>query len=240
MKFIIYIFPILFLFGCGPDKPEYKERSAEDIFSKSVEYLDDTNWNASAIEFTEIERQHPESDLASRGMYMAGYAYFKAKKYQEAIGTINHFLKLHPAHKNVDYALYLKSMVFYDQISDVRREQLATVEALKTMLLLKDQFPESSYAKNIEAKIVMLKNYLAGKEMFNARKLQNEENYLGALKRFQLIIKKFPKTIMREEALYRIAEIYTAIHLPNQVLAIKELLETNHPESKWTEKSKKL
>ncbi len=86
----------------------------------------------------------------------------------------------------------------------------------------------------------MLKNYLAGKEMFNARKLQNEENYLGALKRFQLIIKKFPKTIMREEALYRIAEIYTAIHLPNQVLAIKELLETNHPESKWTEKSKKL
>jgi len=234
MKKLLLILPILFLFGCSPDEPIYQERSADEIYTKAIEYLDDTNWNASAIEFIEIERQHPESELAAQGMFMAGYAYFKGSKHADAIQTINHFLKLHPSHKNVDYVLYLKSMIFYKQISDVRREQIATIEALKTMLLLTENFPESKYTKNVKAKIVMLKNYLAGKEMFIARKLMKEENYLGALKRFQLILKRFPKSIMRAEALYRMVEIYNTIHLPEQAENIRLILVHNHPESEWS------
>ena len=236
MKKILFILPILFLFGCAPDDPRVEEREADEIYNQAVEYADDTNWNASAIEFIEIERQHPESELAAQGMIMAGYVYFKGDKHVDAVQTIDHFLRLHPSHKNVDYALYLKSMIYYDQISDVRREQIATVEALKTMLLLEEKFPESAYAKNVKAKIVMLKNYLAGKEMFIARKLMKEENYLGALKRFQLILKKFPKSIMRPEALFRMTEIYSAIHLPQQAENIKRILAENHPDSEWSKK----
>lgn len=240
MKKLAILLSLVLLTACGPDRPEYKERAADEIYAQGLEYLDDTNWHAAAIEFTEIERQHPESDLAAQGMYMTAYAYFKGDKHVEAIDALNHFLKLHPAHKNVDYVLYLKSIIYYDEISDVRREQHATVEALKTMEQLTEQFPKSPYTKNVKAKIAMLENYLAGKEMFIARKLLKEENHLAALKRFQLVIAKWPKTIMRPEALYRMAEIYKAIHLPGQVDVMRTLLEKNHPDSEWTEKVKEL
>ncbi len=236
MKKILFILPILFLSGCMDNDPSIQDRSSDEIYTQAVEYLKDTNWNASAIEFIEIERQHPASELAVQGMIMAGYVYFKGDKHVEAVKIIDHFLRLHPSHKNVDYALYLKSMIYYDQISDVRREQIATIEALKTMLFLEEKFPDSDYAKNVKAKIVMLKNYLAGKEMFIARKLMKEENYLGALKRFQLILKKFPKSIMQPEALYRMVEIYNTIHLPQQAENIKRILAENHPESEWAKK----
>ncbi|MBN1783430.1 MAG: outer membrane protein assembly factor BamD, partial [Alphaproteobacteria bacterium] len=161
MKKLTILLSLILLTACGPDRPEYKERSVEEIYAQAQEYLDDTNWNAAAMEFTEIERQHPESEMAAQGMYMTAYAYFKGDKHVEAIDALDHFLKLHPAHKNVDYALDLKSMIYYNEISDVRREQHATIEALKTMELLTERFPKSPYTKNVEAKIIMLKNYLA-------------------------------------------------------------------------------
>ncbi|MHA1550103.1 MAG: outer membrane protein assembly factor BamD [Alphaproteobacteria bacterium] len=234
------ILPIVLLLGCEPDSPEYIERTPEKIFAQATEYLEDTNYRPAAMEFIEIERQHPYSDLAARGGYMAGYAYYKAKEYGDAIQSLNHFLKLHPAHENVDYALYLKSMCYFDQVSDVRREQYVTTEALRTMLLLQDRFPENPYTKNVEAKIKMLKNFLAGKEMFIARKLLKNDNLLAALKRFQVVVKSYEKTPMRIEALYRIVEIYQALHLSKQAQDIQKLLETNHPESEWTQRGKEI
>ncbi len=232
---------VLMVTGCsGDDELGYKDRSAEVIYKAGMEMLDETAWVGAADEFIEIERQHPYSPYAATGLYMAGYAYYKATEYEQAIQILDRFLKYHPAHEEVAYVLYLKSMCYYDQISDIKREQKATVDALKTMDELERRFPKSEYTQNVKNKMKILKNYLAAKEMFTARNLLYKDNYLAALNRFQLVLKQYSETRMVPEALYRMVEIYIALGEIEEAEKTAVILGANYPKHEWYHMAYKL
>ena len=51
------------------------------------------------------------------------YAYYKQGETAQALSAVDKFIKLHPNHPNVDYALYLKALVnFKEDLGPLSRQ----------------------------------------------------------------------------------------------------------------------
>ena len=56
-----------------------------------------------------VEQNYPYSTWAVNAQLMSGYSLYLQNKYTDAIGTLDRFIQLHPAHRDVAYAYYLRA-----------------------------------------------------------------------------------------------------------------------------------
>ena len=238
MKKIILVFAVMAgLTACGGKKIE-PEQTLPEIYNKGYTQLHKENYDKAATEFLNAESQFPASPWAADALVMAAYSQYMDGDFPGALLTTDRFMRFHPGHSDVAYVLYLRGMCYYRQVSDVRREQGMSTYALQQFQQLVDRFPNSEYAKNAENKIIILKNYLAGKVMYSARNDMAKENWPSAINRLQSIVTDAQETKMTPEALFRLTEAYTAIGLPNQADGFAKMLRTNFPDNEWTKKLK--
>lgn len=238
-KHFILITMLTFLAGCtGTDNQIVAEQPLADIYKTAYEEFNDENYEEAATEFLKAETQHPTSPWAPDALIMAAYSHYMDRDFAGAILATDRFMRFHPGHKDVPYVMYLRGMCYYRQVSDVRREPGMSAYALQHFQALVQRFPRSEYAKNAENKIIILKNYIAGKVMFAARNDMKKENWPSAINHLQSVVKDAQETVMTPEAMFRLTEAYTAIGLSEQAYGYSEMLKTNFPDNEWTKKLK--
>ena len=238
MKKLVIIFGLAaMLAACASTDNEIEViQPLNEIYENAYAEFNDENYEAAAQEFTKAENQYPSSPWAADALVMAAYSYYMDGDFAGAILSADRFMRFHPGHPDVPYVLYLRGMCYYRQVSDVRREPGMSAYALQQFQQLVDRFPNSKYAKNAENKIIILKNYIAGKVMYSARNDMARKNWPSAISRLQSVIQTAQETVMTPEALYRLTECYTAIGLPEQARGYAEMLRTNFPDNEWTKK----
>ncbi len=227
----------LVLTGCAGDKVK-PDQTLPEIYDSAYNKIDDKNYAEAANEFQNAEKSFPASEWAPDALTMAAYASYIDNDFSGALAITDRFMRFHPGHKNAPYILYLRGMCYYRQVSDVRREPGMSVYALQAFQTLVQRFPDSEYAKNSENKIMILKNYIAGKTLYSARRDMQKQNWTSAIERLQSIITDASDTQMTAEALYRLTEAYTAIGLPEQSKGYASMLRKNFPENEWANKLK--
>ena len=230
------------LSGCSTSEavPETEGAPVEELYSKAAAAMDDENYQQATVLFEEVERQHPYSQWATRAELMAAYASYKDLRYDEAILALDRFIELHPGNKDIDYALYLKALSFYEQISDIARDQAMTQEALDSFDVLIRRFPESRYSRDAILKRDLTTDHLAGKEMEIGRYYLNRGEINAAINRFRTVIKDFQTTTHVPEALHRLVECYLTLGLRGEATRVAAVLGHNYPGNKWYEDSYKL
>lgn len=234
---------MLGLSACASGKAtteELEERPVEVLYNDAADQLDSGNYTEAARLFEEVERQHPYAQWATQAQLMAGYSYYKETRYDEAILALDRFMQLHPGHKDVDYALYLKALSYYERISDVARDQAMTEDALAALDALIRRYPDSRYARDAKLKRDLVMDHLAGKEMEIGRYYLNRGEVNAALGRFTTVVRDYQTTTHVPEALHRLVEIYLTLGLRDQATRVAAVLGYNYPGSAWYEDSYKL
>ena len=74
---------------------------------------------------------------------MSAYANYEAKQYDEAVSAAKRYISLHPGSPDVAYAYYLVGASYFDQISDVSRDQSRTEKAIAALEEVIRKFPDS-------------------------------------------------------------------------------------------------
>lgn len=227
----------LLLAGCAADTPqdEYVERPVGELYNEALSLLEQENYAAAAKAFDEVERQHPYSKWASKAQLMAAYAYFEDAKYDDAIIALDRFIQLHPGSPDTPYAYYLKALSFYEQISDVGRDQKMTRLALQALEEVVNRFPNTAYARDARLKIDLARDHLAGKEMEIGRWYLKQKHYLAAINRFKTVVEEYQQTTHVPEALYRLVETYSMLGLQEEARKAAAVLGHNFPGSDWYE-----
>jgi outer membrane protein assembly factor BamD len=168
---------------------------------------------------------------------MAAYSYYEANQYEEAIGAAERFIELHPGNKDVPYAYYLIGVSYYEQISDVGRDQEMTQKALEAFNELVRRFPQSDYSRDAELKIDLVRDHLAGKEMEIGRYYQRRQLWLAGINRFRNVVEQYQTTTHVPEALHRLTESYLALGMTQEAQASAAVLGYNFPGSEWYERA---
>ncbi|MFA7276108.1 MAG: outer membrane protein assembly factor BamD [Pseudobdellovibrionaceae bacterium] len=232
---------VLLLSGCaGDEAPEEKlalERPAEQIFKEAQDAEKEGSYGQAATLYAEVERQHPYSDYATQAQIKQAEVAYANLKYDEAIAALDRFIELHPGSDKVDYAYYLKAMCFYEQISDVRRDQAMSRDALEALDTVIGRFPDSKYARDAKYKRDLVRDHLAGKEMEIGRYYMARGQYQAAINRFTVVVKDYQTTTHVPEALHRLTESYTALGLKDEATHVAAVLGHNYPGSEWYQDS---
>ena len=224
---------LLALGACGaPEKP-YVERPVEDIYNEAMGQLGQRNFETAAKSFDEVERQHPYSVWATKAQLMAAFSWYQKNKYDEAIIALDRFIQLHPGNKDSAYAYYLKGLCYYEQISDVGRDQKMTDNALKSLQEVITRYPDSKYARDAKLKIDLARDHLAGKEMEIGRYYLSQKQYLAAIGRFRAVIEQYQVTTHVPEALHRLTEAYLGLGVKEEAQTAAAVLGYNYPGSPW-------
>lgn len=226
------------LTACAGDKKE--PSNAEEIYNQAYEQLEKTSYNRAAKSFEQVELEYPYSKWAVKAKLMSAYAYYKDKAYDDAIISLDRFIKFHPGNQDIAYAYYLKALCYYEQITGVEKDQSITLKAMDALNNVVVRFPDTDYAKDARAKIDLTVDHLAGKEMDVGRYYLKQKNYLSALNRFSEVVTKYQTTSHIEEALYRQTEIYTIMGLSDEAGKSAQVLVYNYPDSPWSKEAKKL
>jgi len=211
--------------------------SPEGLYGAGVEALQAKRYAAAADYFDQIERDHPYSTWATNAKLMSAYAEYQRNRYPEAIGALDRFIQLHPAHRDIAYAFYLRALCYYEQIADAQRDQRTTEQAMTALQDVVNRFPETAYARDARLKIDLGRDHLAGKEMNVGRFYQRQRLYAAAIGRFRKVVEEYQTTNHVPEALHRLTEIYLTLGLPEEAKKTASVLGHNFPGSPWYQDS---
>ena len=237
---VLLVATALVLGACESEPEPYVERPVEDLYNTALNLLIAGQYPEAAREFDEVERQHPYSQWATRAQLMSAFAYYQNDDYDDAILAADRFIQLHPGHKDVAYAYYLIGQSYYEQISDVSRDQRMTQLARQAFTEVVRLFPNTEYGRDAQLKLELTDDHLAGKEMAIGRWYQNRNEWIAALNRFQVVIVNYQTTSHVPEALMRLTETYLAIGVISEAQTAAAVLGYNFPGSVWYEDSYKM
>jgi outer membrane protein assembly factor BamD len=164
---------------------------------------------------------------------MSAYSFYQDDAYDSAVIALDRFINLHPSSPDAPYAYYLKALCYYEQISDVKRDQKMTELALESLKQLSVRFPKSKYAKDAKLKMDLTRDSLAGKEMEIGRYYLKQAKHLAAINRFKTVVVKFQSTTHVPEALHRLAEAYVALGVQREAQKVAAVLGHNFPGNRW-------
>lgn len=211
--------------------------TVESLYSKAEDAMAAKQYRTAARLFDDVERQFPYSEYATQAKLMTAFAHYNGLRYDEAILSLDRFIELHPGHKDITYAYYLRAISFYEQIIDVGRDQEITRMAMESLNDVVRRFPTSEYARDANLKLDLTRDHLAGKEMEIGRYYLKRKQYTAGINRFKNVIDNYQTTTHVPEALHRMVESYLTMGLTDEAQKIASVLGHNYPGSKWYEAS---
>lgn len=215
----------------------YVARDVETLYAAAKDRLDKGDYKTAAGLFDEVERQHPYSPWARRAQLMSAFSYYAGRDYGKAIQSAQRFLSIHPGNKDAAYASYLIAECYYEQISDVTRDQKITQQALTALTEVMRRYPDTRYAADARLKIDLVNDHLAGKEMEVGRFYERTGQWLAASLRFRNVTENYQTTSHAPEALFRLVESYLSLGIPEEAKKSAAVLGTNYPGSVWYKKA---
>ncbi len=233
----------MLLVGCSAFNTDEKdtlaqpEKPVEELYNSAHNLLKNGKLKEAIEGFEVVEQQHPYSEWAIRSKILGAFSAYKLQEYEKAVPALENFIKLHPANKNTPYAFYLLALCYYEQITDVGRDQATTERALRSLEDVVNRYPGSEYARDARLKLDLVRDHLAGKEMEIGRYYQSRRELTAAINRFKNVIENYDTTSHVPEALHRISESYYALGLTTEANNYASVLGYNYPDNKWYKKS---
>ncbi len=211
--------------------------TAETLYAGGLDAIERREFVRAVELFDTVEREHPYSAFAANAKLMGAYAEYQRNRYTEALGALDRFIQLHPAHRDIAYAYYLRALCLYEQINDTQRDQRATEQAMAALQDVANRFPNTPYARDSRLKIDLARDHLAGREMSVGRFYQGRRLYVAAIGRFRRVVEDYQTTNHVPEALHRLTEIYLALGIAEEARKTASVLGHNFPGSPWYQDS---
>ena len=211
-----------------------------ELYNQAYEEFLNGDTLYAAKKFNEAELIFPQSEWAPISALMTAYVYYSDDYYSDAIYELKRFLKVYPNHKDLDYAHFLLAMCYYENIIDEKRDLNPLLKSKSQFELILKEYPYTDFAADAQFKIDLIKDRLAGKEMYIGRHYLKSRKWIPAIKRFKNVVDNYQNTVYVEEAIHRLVETYYIIGLEEESKNYANLLGYNYQSSNWYKASYKI
>lgn len=232
------------LAGCSTTEEDKTATwSPNKIYAEAKDELNAGAYDKAIPLFEKLEGRAAGTPLAQQAQLERAYAQYKSGDQASALATLDRFVKLHPASPALDYALYLKGIVnfndnlgIFGQLSrqDLsERDQKAAKESFEAFRELAARFPDSRYAPDARSRMTYIVNSLAQYEVHVARYYYSRGAYVAAINRAQAALTDYREVPALEEALFIMMRSYDALGMTQLRDDTRRVLEKNYPGSDY-------
>ncbi len=214
--------------------------TTEDIHAEARDESNIRSWSTAIPLWEMLESKAAGTPLAQQAQLEKAYAYYKNGDAASALATIERFQKLHPTSPAMDYALYLKGIInFNDDLGLLgfltpqdlsERDQNAAKLSLQAFQDLVQRFPESKYSEDSAKRAQYIINSLAQSEVNVAAYYYKRRAYVAAINRAQMALKDYPQTPAQESALYYLIKSYEALKMDSLAEDTRRVYAASYPQ----------
>lgn len=235
--------------GCSGIKTMFKDKNKNEglpvgeLYDRAHENMQMGRWaNASEV-FGRLIAQYPYGPFTEQALMEQAYAQYKAGKHEDAISTIDRFIRTYPTHRNIAYLYYLRGLsnmarntVFMARAFNLdtsTRDLAAPQQAYADFNTVATRYPNSAYAGDARQRMVFLRNEFARFELNTGLYYLRRGAWVSAADRATYLLETYPQSEYQNDAVALLGEAYT--RLGNTVLAAdaKRVLEQNDPQHPW-------
>ena len=133
-RIILILTLIFFSNSCSKKDAEVLNNNKNDpyeLYNEGYEAFEKGDYFYAEKKFSEAELNFEKEELAAKASIMSSYALYGINFYTEALENLERYLKKYPADKNVIYAHYLTALIYYEQISDEKKDLNPLLQAEK-------------------------------------------------------------------------------------------------------------
>jgi outer membrane protein assembly factor BamD len=234
----------ILLSGCADSTNDpTKDWSVDKLYNEAKDEMASGAYDKAIGMYEKLEGRAAGTPLAQQAQLDKAWAQYKTNEPVQAIATLDRFIKLHPASPALDYALYLKGLVnFNDNLglfSSWAEQDLAerdpkqAKESFEAFRELVQRFPSSKYAEDARLRMAFIKNSLARSDVHIARFYFQRGAYVAAINRAQATVQDFRDVPAVEEALFIMVQSYDRLGLTQLRDDTKRVLEKSYPNSSF-------
>lgn len=226
--------------GMFKDEDENEGVPVEELYDKGRKSMGNGNWNGAVITYRRLVAQYPYGNYTEQALMETAYAQYKMGDNEEAISSIDRFIRTYPTHRNIAYMYYLRGLVnasrdtvFLQRVwkLDASRRDLATPnQAYNDFTIVTERYPNSRYAADARQRMVALRNLFSRHEIETALYYLRRDAWIAAADRAKYLIETYPQSEYQNDAVAVLAAAYT--ELGNETLAAdaRRVLQQNEPD----------
>jgi outer membrane protein assembly factor BamD len=236
---LILLSPIFFLGCAGLEEDPTVNWSAEELYTNAKGRLDDKFYDQAIDLYKKLDLRYPYGPFAEQGKIDVAYLYWKMDDTASALMACDRFMREHPDHKNVDYVMYLKALVHFNDDKGLlglfvsknlsERDPGAAREAFDILRDLVKRFPDSRYAEDAQLRMAYLVNTLAEHEVSVANYYFRRGAFVASINRAQSVIENYPRAPAAKQALEVLALSYERSGLVESKQKIDAIIDVNFP-----------
>ena len=239
------IFFLIVLSACSKNQEEIiyqplEQTNPYELYKEGLAAFERNDFFFSNKKFSEAELNFEEAEFAAKSAIMSIFSLYGLNFYEEANENLNRYFKTYPGDKNIIYAHFLQAVIYFEQISDEKKDLKPLLQANEKIDFFLKNYSNSEYAIDLKFKKDLIQNQIAAKELFVAKYYISIKKWVPAIQRLKIIVNKYDKTIFIEEALHRLVEIHYHLGLENEAKKYANILGYNYNSSEWFEQSYKI
>jgi outer membrane protein assembly factor BamD len=240
---------VLGLSACAtPDTyDETRGWTVEKLYTEARSELNSGNYTRAEKLYETLEARFPYGTYAQQSEMDLAYAYYRDNEPELSIAACDRFIKLHPAHPNLDYIFYLKGLVYFNSDQGLlatwgrqdmsERDPKSANDAFNAFRELATRYPNSKYTPDARIKMAQLIDALGGHEMHVARYYMKRGAYVAAVNRAQVVVTQYANTRYVEEALAIMVSGYDKLGMTALRDDSRRVLALNYPNSPYLTQS---
>ena len=179
-----------------------KSTDMEAKYNAAVKYYDKKDYYHSLQLFEELITVYKGTQKAELSYYYYSYCTLKVDDYQTAAYHFNNFIQTFPNSKHAEEIQFMYAYCYFLDSPIPSLDQTSTRDAIDKFQIFINRYPQGEKVAEANKIIDDLRMKLETKAFNNAKLYYRTENHKAAVVAFENLLKDFPATIYKEEALF--------------------------------------
>lgn len=221
-KLFLLLITTLIFASCSKFQQISKSNDMEAKYNAAVKYYEKKDYYHAYMLFEELISVFRGTSKAEKSYYYYTYCTYYIDDYTLAAYHFNNFVQSFPNSVHAEEMQYMYAYCFYLDSPVSSLDQTSSVDAIEKFQLFVNRYPSSPKVAEANTYIDALRKKLEEKAFNNARLYYKMENYKAAVVAFTNLLKDYPGTIYKEEALFlslRASYYYAKNSVPDKQLA---------------------
>lgn len=215
--------------------------SLDALYNDAHTSLENGDYARASQAYQRLIARFPSGPYNEQAQLDLAYSQYKDNQPEDALSTINRFIKTFPANKHVDYAYYLRGLInfgrttgFVERVTkstggQSRRDQAYNLQSFDDFSELSRRFPDSAYTADARQRMIYLRNLLAQYEINVAEYYLRNKAYVAAADRSQYVIEHYQQSPQSGDALAILTRSYLALDRKDLATQTRQVLAQNYP-----------